>query len=216
MKAKEIDKIIYEQIGSFLKEQDGDFRIVKKHQHFVKHINGIDFCLSFSYSNYGFYRYDVILGIYIQKVEDVIKKAKKRTESLGKFTGYTYVLPLTFFTGQDVTNNIEWEVEIEEEVDNMITDIKHYYVKYIADFISKNNSFEGVSQIINTQIEKEEHYGLALDVWNYQKSLTLMKLIKSDEYDFKVQEFRQRLRDNDLSECIEELDEVVNYLDENY
>lgn len=216
LKAKEIDNIIYDKLGYFLKEQNSGFKQIKKRRGFVKKINGIAFYLSFFYTDYGTFNYDFILGIHIQEVHDIINKVENREEYIGKFDSYTCILPFTFFTNDDIQWNKEWkDIAYAEEVDNMINEVQQYYVKYIEDFIAKNSTYEKIVKLLNTQIDTNIFYGFASATSRFQECITLMKLMKSEKYSERVIELRNLLTKIEDKESVKEFDKVVEYLNKN-
>ncbi len=220
LKAKEIDNIIYEKLGAFLKEQKSGFKQIKKRRGFVKKINGISFYLTFYYCDYGTFTYDFILGIHIQEIHDIINKVENREEFIGKFDAYTSILPFTFFTNDDIRRNKRWEdIAYEEEVDKMIDEVQEYYLQYISDFIEQNSTYERILELINNQIDTDRFFDCTSYTNRFQKCVILMKLIQSKNYNTRVKELRNllaKLEKRRVDASVEEFDKVVEYLDKNY
>ncbi|MGJ8660009.1 MAG: hypothetical protein ACSHWV_09180 [Cellulophaga fucicola] len=194
MKPKEIDNLLFEHLGSFLKEQG--FKTVKKETWFVKQINGIDFCISFTHlDKRPEYNYRFILGIFIQEVGDIKCKSEEgREEYIGKFSGYTYVLPFSYFINPDdyIQKNPEWIISNEADVYSMITDVKDFYEKHLDTFIQNHSTLETFYHVMEKDIDTGKAYTIDENV--FARSLIILKLLKSNKFESKLTEYREKLQ----------------------
>ncbi len=206
MKAKEIDKIIYEELGSFFREQ-GIFKVLKKRSGFTcKSENNITFNLIFTHiDRRDYHKYEFNLGIYLEEIEGIRKR------SLGleviDFMGYAEVLGLSYFIDNNFFNrNLEWEIWDKDDIMPMLKQVKEVYAN-IVDFIDNNSSYEKILTILEFIAEK--------DIYeiSFERILILSKLLGTENYQQKVEKYRNILVDNDM---LDELDIVVNYLEKNY
>ncbi len=209
MKAKEVDNIIYEELGAFFKEQ-GRFKVLKKRSGFTcKSENKITFNLIFTYVNrIDYQRYKFSIGIYIEEIESILNKALG-LENL-KFSGYTEVLKLSYFLNNNFfTRNILWEVWDKDDIIPMLKQVKEIYSNHIVDFIDNNSSYEKILEILESIAEEET------GVERFERILIISKLKNVRNFDEKVKKYRQILVSNN-NIYLEEFDKVVKYLNENY
>ncbi|APU09452.1 hypothetical protein Q4599_17425 [Cellulophaga lytica] len=193
MKPKEIDNIVYEKLGSFLKEQG--FKTVKKRSGFSKIINNITFNIVFTnLDKRPEYDYSFILGVFIQEVGDIDCRADGREEYIGKFSGYTYVLPFSYFINPDdyIQKNPEWIISNEADVYSMITDVKDFYEKHLDTFIQNHSTLETFYHVMEKDIDTGKAYTIDENV--FARSLIILKLLKSNKFESKLTEYREKLQ----------------------
>ncbi len=209
MKAKEIDKIIYEELGSFFKEQ-GRFKVLKKRSGFTyKSENNITFNLIFTHiDRRNYHKYEFNLGIHLEEIENILNKALGL--ELLDFTGYTEVLKLSYFIDNNLfTRNPLWEIWDKDDIMSMLKQVKEVYSNCIVDFIDNNSSYEKILTILESIAEEKTR------VERFERILVISKLKNVRDFDEKVKKYRQILVSNN-NIYLEEFDKVVRYLNENY
>ncbi len=209
MKAKEVDNIIYKELGSFFKEK-GMFKVLKKERGFTyKAENNIMFNLIFHYTNMiDYQRYEFNLGIYLDEIERILCKALE-VEPFD-FMGYAEILGLSYFIDNNFfTKNILWEIWDKDDIEPMLEQVKEVYSNHIVNFIDNNSSYEKILEIL--QSSAEQNAGAE----RFERILTILKLQKAKDFDKKVKKYRQILVSNN-NIYLEEFDKVVLYLNKNY
>ncbi len=212
MKAKEIDNIIYEQLGSFFKEQENiNFKVLKKRYGFsYKSKNNITFNLIFTNTDRGnYYDYKFSFGIYLHEIEVIGSKALDL--ELMDFIGYTQVLGLSYFTNNNsIFESQEWEILDENDIYLMLEHIKEFYYKYIVDFIRQNSSYEKILLLLEFIAKTVTN-----DSQRFERILILSKLLGIDGYQQKVEKY-QKILENNNNVGLGDFHKVVNYLEKNY
>lgn len=213
MKTKEIDKLIFEHLGSFLKKEG--FKTIKKETWFVKKINGIDFCISFTnLDRRPEYYYSFILGIFIQEIGDIKCKSEKgREDYIGKFSGYTYILPFSYFLNPDdyVQKNPKWKITNEKDVNTMINEVKDFYSEHLEKFIINHSSLGKIAEVYEHLINNDNVYGLAEPYDVFARNLILLKLLKSNNFNNKLKEYKALLQKSPYEE--NQYIDMFNYIE---